>query len=318
MRFRPHPVKHSSNSGQTAPIVARWLEGWAVVFPSVGIALLSTWLALPQGTMPDYLPMPTLRQDELATLRREVLTARQRVQTRPLEYELRRVGELMRQLGRQWHQGESVSVAQRERLRGLVRAVRAKVGDEPLNRLRAVQSQLFLLALNTWDKTGVESEDAIELGGDFLIKARQLGWLEGPADCTKPIGVSSNRCVLSLDQDERAALFLNRWTELASSSGDDQLHIESAWKLLALRARLKQPLRRLGVEDLRLIDRMARADPSYPGALAKGLLLVRLGDRQQAIEAFRAQLEAHPNGPFALRARNHLVYAIEMMNGDGT
>jgi len=261
--------------------------------------------------------MPTLRHDELAMLRRDVVAANLHVQRRPLDYEVRRVGELMRQLGRLWHQGESASVAQRERMRGLMRSVRSRVGDEPLIRLRAVQTQLFLLALNTWQTTGVESEDAIELGGDFLSKARQYGWLKGPVDCTKPSGATSSRCVLHLDQDERAALFLNRWTDLASGSGNEQLRLGSAWTLVALRARLKQPLSRLGVEDLRLVDRMALVDPSYPGALAKGLLFVRLGERQRAIEAFRAQLQAHPNGPFALRARNHLVYALEKMNGDG-
>lgn len=295
----------------------RWLEGWVVLFPSVGIALLATWLALPQGTMPDYLPVPTLRHDEIATLRTELVAADLRVRKRPLEYETRRVGECVRQLGRSWYEGEPVSVAQRERLRELVRSVRARSGDASLIDLRAVQTRLFLLALTAWETTGRASEDAIELGGDFLIKARQFGWLKGPSDCSKVSDASPSKCVLDLAQDERAALFLNRWTDLASASGNDPLPLDSAWTVVALRARLKQPLSRLGAEDLRLIERVKRVDPSYPDALAKGLLFVQLGERQRAIEAFQSQLEAHPNGPFALRARNHLVYAIEKMSVDG-
>lgn len=317
MRSRPRGVKQSSRSGETVPFLLRWLEGWGVIFPSVGIAALAAWLALPQGTMPDYLPLPRLSAAELSSSQRDLAQAGAIARVQPLAYEVRAVGESVRQLGRFSHDGDSISVSQRERLRELVRSARAKAGDRALVALRAVQTQLFQVALRQWEATGVESEELIELGGDFLAFAKAHDWLEGVPSCGTSPTPKDWSCRLRLDEVERAALFLSRWTELCAP-GERALELEPVWRLVALRARLRLPITRLRVRDLALIERVSALDPNYPELLGKGLVYLGLHDFEHASEALRSQLRLHPDGPYALRARNHLVYAAELMNGDGT
>src|SRR5512145_904030 len=107
MRFGPHPVKHSTKQAQTAPNWSRWLEGWSLIFPSVGIAVLAAWLALPQGMMPDYLPVLLVPRAELEEAREQRTQDFVAAMRRPLAYEIRAIGEGIRQLGQLVHQGEA-------------------------------------------------------------------------------------------------------------------------------------------------------------------------------------------------------------------
>lgn len=317
MRLRPHPVKHSSRSVGTVLFPQHWLEGWGIIFPSVGTAALAAWLAIPQGTMPDYLPLPKLAEAELSTTRRELAEAGAFAHAQPLDYDVRAVGEALRQLGRASHAGEDRASTQRGRLRELVQKARAKSGDAPLLALRAVQTQLFQAALGQWERTGVESEELIELGGDFVAFARAHGWWEQPDGTPRRSRSKGAGLRLHLTEMERAALFMTRWTELCAPD-DGALALAPVWRLLALRARLRLPIARLNAGDLRLIERVALLDPTYPELLSKGLLYLGLNDLGHAEEALRTHLQQHPNGAYALRARNHLVYAVERMNGDGS
>lgn len=96
------------------------------------------------------------------------------------------------------------------------------------------------------------------------------------------------------------------------------LPVAPAWRLLALRARLRLPIAKLEATDLHLIDQLVLLDPSYPELLAKGILYLGLNEPAHAREALRTHLQLHPDGPYALRARNHLVYALERMDADGS
>lgn len=297
------------------PFPLRWLEGWGIIFPSVGIAALAAWLALPQGTMPDYLPLPRLSAPELSKSQRELTQAGAVARAHPLDYEVRAVGESIRQLGRSSHDGEPISAAQRERLHELVRGARAKAGDAALIALRAIQTQLFQAALRHWERTGIESEELIELGGDFLAFANAHGWIDGARGGATRSLTRGHQLRLDLSGAERAALFLSRWTELCAPE-ERAIPLAPVWRLVALRARLRLPISRLRVQDLSLIERASALDPSYPELLGKGLLYLGLHDPEHASEALRAHLRLHPDGAYALRARNHLVYAAELMHGD--
>jgi hypothetical protein len=55
---------------------------------------------------------------------------------------------------------------------------------------------------------------------------------------------------------------------------------------------------------------LERLDPSYPAALARGVLLYGSGAKAAAADAFRDQLSRREDGPFRLRARNHLLAAL--------
>jgi len=308
MRFHPHTVKDSPDGTKLAPIWPRWLEGWALAFPSVGVALLAGWLALPQGTMPNYLPLPTVSEPDLVRAIEQQKSEAEQARQHALAYEARAVGESLRQLGRLAHGGEPIDIERRNRFRKFAKDVRREVGDTPLKQLRSIQTELFLAALADWEKHGDETDDLIELGGDFIAVASELGWAKV---------VKGGKPSLSLERDERVALFVTRWTDLAGLTDDATLRLAPVWPIIALCARLRLPLSELGVRDLSLVRRLKMLAPNYPEQLSRGLIYAHLGERTQAIEAFQSHLAAHPDGPYALRARNHLVYALEKMTGNG-
>ena len=58
------------------------------------------------------------------------------------------------------------------------------------------------------------------------------------------------------------------------------------------------------------IQRLATVDPSYPAEYALGVAYYRASRYEQSIDAFRRWIDEHPDGPYALRARNHLRAAL--------
>jgi len=46
--------------------------------------------------------------------------------------------------------------------------------------------------------------------------------------------------------------------------------------------------------------------------LARGILLLRLGEAESAVLSLETHLRAHPDGPHTLRARNYLKAGLEM------
>ncbi|HEY2511630.1 MAG TPA: hypothetical protein VGI39_12265, partial [Polyangiaceae bacterium] len=65
---------------------------------------------------------------------------------------------------------------------------------------------------------------------------------------------------------------------------------------------------RLAAEQWRLdkIHRLGQIDPEYPTAYAVGIALFRHKDFPAAAGSFQDWLDAHPDGPWALRARSYL------------
>jgi hypothetical protein len=54
---------------------------------------------------------------------------------------------------------------------------------------------------------------------------------------------------------------------------------------------------------------LARKDSQYPADLARGILLQRLGMDEAAADALMLHLAERPEGPWRLRAQNHLAAA---------
>ena len=61
---------------------------------------------------------------------------------------------------------------------------------------------------------------------------------------------------------------------------------------------------------LRKVDELANLNPTYPRDLARGVLLLRLGDATGAVVSLQRHLTASPDGPHTLRARNYLKAAL--------
>jgi TolA-binding protein len=54
------------------------------------------------------------------------------------------------------------------------------------------------------------------------------------------------------------------------------------------------------------VKNLARIDPTYPADYALGVAAYRHGDYADSAAAFRRWLEAHRDGPLAIRAQNYL------------
>jgi hypothetical protein len=58
---------------------------------------------------------------------------------------------------------------------------------------------------------------------------------------------------------------------------------------------------------LEYVAALAQHDQDYPALLARGILLYQQGAPAAAAAELQAYLEQHPEGPWTLRARNHLA-----------
>lgn len=277
---------------------------------SVGIALLATVLVVPRPIEPDAIPLPQIdRVEQRRATRAEQERADAAVQS-PLPYDVRAVGELVRRYG-------ATTAVQRDgsgelaTLRDAVPRAVQSAGTEALLRLRAIQTRLFTDALSAWSLGGAPSDDLTELGGDFLVRAAHNGW------------IGTNRRVVATP-DERAVLFRLRWTELLGlrerspfrPSLDDW---RSYYRFLiqhpeagATSDAVADARRRLGY-----VEALARRDSTYLADLARGALYFRVGDYSAAAQSLRSHLDAHPDGAWALRARNYLAGALQHDTASG-
>jgi hypothetical protein len=306
MRLHRDPVKHSAENTTPPAFSWRWLEGWELIFPSVGIAALALWLSMPQPTLPAYLPLPTLTPATLEETRSALLMQAEKARQVPLSFEIRAIGERFRQMGRGVASGHALSVDATERFREQVRNVLAARGPNELLTLRAVQTELFVAALANYEKHGQKSDDLLCLGGNFIEIAKAQRRL-------KPSATKAHAAHLLLDPDERRALFLLRWNELSGLEAHDRFRLAPTWVLLAARTRLRAPLRTLGPSELGVIENVTAVDPDYPSQVAKGLLYTKLGAYDVAAENFRGYLLDHPDAPYSVRARNHLLYVSQFL-----
>ena len=118
------------------------------------------------------------------------------------------------------------------------------------------------------------------------------------------------------------AIFKRRWNEISGLSGDPfdlTLDEQRAFYELLLRYPPQKEARISagsssgfdGTYLLRKVDELAAIDATYPRQFARGTIQFRTGDFRRAAESFAAHLDASPDGPWAIRAQNHLRAALE-------
>jgi tetratricopeptide (TPR) repeat protein len=265
----------------------------------VALTVLAALLAAPRATRPDVLPLPIPDRAVLRRVYARTSELAQNAQTTGLSFDVRAVGEAIRNCGAETVEGKGVSEAVLGQVRMAVRRAREQKNEPGLLGLLALQTRLFIDATHAFEKTGNPSTDLRELGGDFVWVAKQNGWLDGRK--------------LVLDDDERAAIFRMRWTELTA------LRSEAAFSptLDEYRAYYALYLRRAGISSreggeraFSVVRALEKRDPSYPAAFARGVLFYRAGSFDEAADAFRMHLALHPDGPWTLRAKNHVLEAL--------
>lgn len=305
----------------------RWL---ALVPVTIGVVFLA--LLMPRATTPDAIPLPRADERELSRLAAEEDRIAREAESTRIDTDVLAVGSAYRRLkaAEAREEGDAALVAARTQIDDALAALRPRPGlERDLLALRAVQTRHFLDALRTWERTGETTNELVELGGAFVPRLLDAGWAT-----TTP----TRRIVL--DDTQRRVAFKLVWNAILDLEKrpaftlplDEQrtmyrLYIErphpSEMQRAALVAQRKsasdpQACARANFEEARQanqwrvekIRRLGAIDPAYPTAYALGVALYHAGRYDLSADAFSAWLKEHPDGPYTLRARNHLKAAI--------
>lgn len=270
----------------------------------VGLTALAAALAAPRATEPDLLPQPLVDRAVLRRVKVRSDELARETRASGLSYDVRAVGEAFRRAGAATVEGKGAPDSVVGEILLAVRLARKKGNERALLGLLALQTELFLEATHAFEASGKPSLELTELGGDFLAIANKNGWLEG-------------RKIL-LDDDERVALFRVRWTELTGLRREAAFAptLDEYRSYYALYLRQAMGKDRASAERaLGVVRALEKRDPSYPAAFSRGVLFFHKGFYDESAESFRAHLATHPDGPWALRARNHLLAALARASG---
>lgn len=272
--------------------------------------MVAALLAVPRATKPSSVPQPIIHRHAVDAALSQLMHRSEMARSEPLPFAVREVGEAYRRLGRTQYEGpQPLDDSQAQGFQQLTRRVRVRAGDEPLLTLRAVQAQMLVEALELWEKTGKVSDDLIELGGDFVRLTRNRKWWIGDR--------------LDMTSDERWALALLRWTSLAGFMHLPPYQLDREFEIVELRFFFSHapPDGESMLAQKRIVQRYGELDPNYPIDYARGVLFARAGQYDHSAASFTRHLEAHPQGNWALRARNHLIWVTQQLHsleGDDT
>jgi hypothetical protein len=278
------------------------LRGIGVVLFVVGLTVLAAALSAPRGTVPEILPLPLPDRAVLRRVEERCGEQARRAREQALSYDVRAVGEAIRRAGAKTAEGQGAPDSVLGEVRLAVHLAREKKSEQALFELLCLQTELFVEATHAYEASGKPSSDLTELGGDFLVNGRKNGWLEGRE--------------VTLDDAERAALFHLRWAELTDLRSEPPF----SPVLDEYRAYYAAYLRGLSAPEevgraMSVVRALEKRDPAYPAAFARGVLFYRAGLFGDAAGAFSAHLAAHPDGPWTLRAKNHVLSALAQESG---
>ena len=280
---------------------------------------------MPRTVPVGEIPEPAVRPDFIsATLRADDARAREiaaRAARGELDHDVRSLGDAVRSFGRAEVDGDDVALE--EAHRRVEESVRAAIGGNPdgVLALRAYQTRAFLTEMRAFEESGRGSDDLGELAGNFARSAIVFRWYD-----------ADERRLLPSD-GALAALYKKRWNEITGLAGpafalslDEQramlgfliAHPAVAMPPLAddadadaARARALQEEVAANQKRLDKIRELARVDPTYPGSIAEGVVMYRLGRFEAAAIAFERHLAASPDGPWTLRVQNYLKASLE-------
>lgn len=270
----------------------------------LGAVVVVGLLGIPRAVTPSDPPMPRVVWSlHAAQERAEAALVPRPGEALPLS--VRVVGELLRRLGQSEAAGDLE--ASRKLRQEIVRAAKraaGEVGGRPLLALRAMQTRLFLDAIQEYRVNGEASAELYELSGALLDKAKRAGWCTGRE--------------LRASDAELRAMFRIRWSELTALSSAAAFQPTLNDFRLYHGHRLRYPDAGPGRTDrvnaqLADVRALGKLDATYPADFAAGILFYRLGSVDQALESFRAHLRAHPDGAWTLRARNYATACAEQL-----
>ncbi len=302
---------------------------WLALIP-ITVAVLAMLLMMPRAVPPEEVPLPQIDATALELQRQDdVARAAAARATRP-SGDLLLIGTTFRALNKAQVTGatpEEVGVA-RTALEQAFASV-ARTGDgagDGLRTLRALQLDAFLAEVQKFEATGKPTEELEDLAGSFLDHMAAAGWLQHGRVIldeaalrvayklvwNAQIGADRVRG-MAVSLDEERALYRFYLTH-PHASEPQRLAYESMRSKARSRDDCQKAIaqERLDMEQWRIdkIRRLGEIDPTYPTGYALGVSFYRAGRYDQSIEAFRSWVAKHPDGPFAIRARNHMKAAL--------
>lgn len=293
----------------------------------VVVALLLGPLLLPRAVPPADVPLP--RVDERVVEEAERLDRERAARARlGLPDEVRQLGQDLRDLNAYSARGSGPREpdALRREIDRLLGAETADLGMERLRELRAYQTQRFIEEVRAYGRSGTVSAELEELGGTFVPRMEAAGWIRGKRCLMDDrelriayqlawlatLGALDSPLSPTLDEQRVLYAFYLRHPHASEAS---RASIDGARRTARTPADCEalDAGERIAAEAWRLerVDRLARIDPEYPHAFARGVVLFRMARYDDSARAFHAWVEAHPDGPLATRARNHLKAALE-------
>lgn len=294
---KTHGTRAIEDQGHHTPPPLRWKVSngaWGVL---IFLWAAGSFIVLPRPTVPQILPLPTVDATlaegrEALEIRRANLGAKGQ-----LSHDVRLVGELVRRVGKSTETNTSTRAPELFSLRREVNrlATRPETKRELLV-LRALQGELFLQAVDGWNTKEQPPAELVELGGPFAAFAR-TSW-------------GDDRGGLLVERNDLRLFFRVYWTGLVGLSENEAFAPTLNELRRYYRTNLLYPpvgsLDSMSMNAARgaYAQALGRVDPSYPGALTRGILELRQGRPDLALRLFDAHLARTPEGPWANIARN--------------
>jgi hypothetical protein len=301
----------------------------ALALVPVGVALALGPLMLPRPVAPTTIPMPSVDLREIERVERSDRDRARRAEAEKLPDDARVLGQAVRDFNVLSTKEEARTADPARVRRALDEAMRTVLalpnGIEVALSLRAVQLEHFLAAVNEYERTGQSTKELDELGGSFVRSMHVAGWEKDHR--------------IAMDEHTRRVAFKLAWNAATQASRPeleptlDEMRVLYTFYLQhphapdPVRAGIDAHRRAaktrkecealdagemLAAETWRLekIERLAKLDPSYPAGYARGVVLYRLTRYEDSARELQRWLDAHPEGPYALRARGHLRAAL--------
>lgn len=287
-----------SEKGSTKSGWRRHVEGWQLLVVVGSIAIGAALLAIPRAIAPRELPLPAVDRAELSRLERVEAERLARAETKPLPYLVRAAGEALRLLGAAESESSNAATLEARRTDFLeaIGAARKRHGDDAVLVLRAVQTALFVRAVERLRDGRMPDREALELGGAFVLRGGEMGWMHGGR--------------MRLEPDEAASVFRVRWNSLAGLLETRPFSPSlNEWRLYYRTLLGRAPP---GSPTLSgYVDALVKHDSEYPVLLARGIIAYWDNRFAEATELLAQHLASHPMGPWRLRAQNYLLAAYE-------
>jgi hypothetical protein len=311
-------------------------SGNSLALVPVVVAALLWVVAVPRAVEPEGIPRPSIRADLLQDIVwRDNQWASEALRNE-LPYPVREVGTNLRAFHTLQQNPNAIAsdlANAREKVTLSFASALVGSGAEPLLRLRALQLRKFVDEVRRFEQTGTDGAELQAVGGNFVARMRQVGWLKGTH--------------LRLTDDEMRVVFKAVWNADvgATEASGFALALDEQRTLFSLRFRIPHPSENADgvLEGVRLaardpedcqryagrwrtetskwlegqIRKFAVIDPTYPADYALGIALYGQGDYLRAALSFRQWLEQHPSGSYTYRARNFLKASLDKGEADG-